>query len=835
MISDDEFDALLKSLSTQSSTGTLVDALQKLQAEFSTLNPESQRLRSLRIANVLLANVIPEAYQFLDEKSKTNVESLLCNRIALSQLVVKVDADPTNQLYADILGRIMISADVATIVQGLDNNGRDYFNSIKKLIVTKIPESLNKAYLKNKDDKVLERSTENYFDSIFNVTISTFHHNIKSYKYYCLLVDELISQDNQLARYFYSDTTIHTILVDMYTHGHPDSKFWRSILKYMETMLDSDSLIVPYITLLKDLQVESSEKMVEFAEDSDNFHTIKALLSLANLSETVMLEHLKNMTEKFGLKSYIERTQTSSQDCLAKYLLLLAANCNRTDLLEMSHYGPFLDCVTNRLDSPLPHTRFLGMVLADFIFERTHEPGSHLFKIESYQKKRSSFMVTLGELDLNKVYSKDNNNLSMENAIKQISNLKSAEHVEEIPNDSSQDLNLPKEAVLDTALDSDDEDLDEDQTTDRVRKVAIPVYLKELLAYISADPEKDKLAYEKRKIAYTIAPQMIRAKKGSEELSYYCCSLLEAVVSCSDTYNFEDFNTWKLSTMIALSVCEIQKCTKQLMKMFVEGDISVDIRVMILNCISLSCRECAGGYQDKFVWGKVGVDNFKPKMLPENIHRQFMKYEDSNSPFIEDTSNLRALNEGVEQLHIGGKVVRISSTLEKQRKGNTNNEPLLIRDTSFINRQLPSLFYSLNSIWKTINMQTGSGFKMGSFSTLLNSEYFKSLGFVYQCAVPSCIELLEITKDFLLSVLSELRLLYMAESLDQVILESLLFDLKSVVDVDTTILSLPQTMPEVSFAIYDALGNIFKSGLIIDDQLSSKCAYVIQKLNEKLF
>ncbi|VEU24237.1 DEKNAAC105441 [Brettanomyces naardenensis] len=580
----------------------------------------------------------------------------------------------------------------------------------------------------------------------------------------------------------------------------------------------SDEMIAPYYSTLRGLSsIIYPGRALDMASESREYPVMKLLAALAadvaGDVSSLFYDQLRQAVSKFGSKGYIDSVPAAYQMAYMVFLILSASYCSKEQLNELAKDRIFLDAVSNRLESSLAVCRTVGMIFADVIYEKINGDGTSLFTIEDLQKQKKDVIHSMGQ------YPFIPENMEVGTAIKKIVESPKAADIDKIPEIINGSSSKPlKQTSLD--IDSDMEDSDDDE--EHAKKVSIPVYLKELLAYLMADTGKDSLAPEKRKIAYAIAPQMIRAKKGSPELNYYSDSLLQEVISLSNTYNFDDFNAWKLSTMIAITVStsDFSSCTDVLLQTFVSGDISIGIRVMILSCLSLSCRELAGGYGDDFVLGKVDIDKFGPKKLPENIHRQFIKY-DRVEPI--ELNAITAAHSGMD-----GKLVRMSSTLSKERAGNKGRK--IVRNTTFINKDLPKLVYSLIGLWETVRSVTGSGFKLGSFSTLLNSEYFRSLCMIYECSIPSSIELGGMTRDLLLTVTKELKYLSAQPKLDSEVFEAVLRCLKEVVEIDTKILPIKEMFPYELMAAYELLGGIFESGVIVEDKLRGNCAYVIEKL-----
>ncbi|QPG75186.1 hypothetical protein FOA43_002536 [Brettanomyces nanus] len=816
---EDVVSPFLKQLASQPSTDGLVNCLKSIY-QISRLEHGRERdIHSLRISSVIIGHTIPETYKLLSEEAKRLVCDVLGDRVSLSQLVTKVNLESEesgDQIYAKVLTDVVELRTFGQIFDGLNLESEQYFRNVKVLVLNKVIEALTKTHMRSRTDW-LENVLKKYYQIVFDELL---HRQLKGNRTVKLL-DGLFSQDEDLVRYYFVDDDIHLKLNQVYSTGTTDWYFVKLLVKYLVKTLGSEEDVSAYFSVLQDFKFDSGNRLVDVASQVNEYRVIKILLGLAASLDVFFYEHLKQGVTKFGSKSYIDSVSNTAQSAFTKYLITLVAYCTKEQMDDLSGNPFFLDAVTNRLDSTLPNLRTLGMIFADTVYEKTN--GESLFKMEEYQNGRKEFIESMGEFPMSLKRE------SLKDAVKTIRR----SHSKPVVADIIQVNDVPSSTVQASSemADSDVEDSDGSNGAERVKKVSIPVYLKELLAYLSADKEKDDLAYEKRKIAFAIASQMIRAKKGSPELEYYANSLLEEVLSASNLYNFEDFNSWKLSTMIAITVCEFESCWKWLLRIFVQGDISISTRVMILTCLSISSREKSGGYEDDFVLGKVDVNQFKPKQLPESIHRQFMRFENDTSPFLDDQhSNLKALDSPMENLSLGGKVVRMSSTLAKQRSGNGKAIGAAVKDTSFINKQLPRLFYALIGVWETVNNVTGSGFKLGGFSTLLNSEYFKNLDMIYECAIPSSIELTGMTKDLFITVVNELRLLSSEPKLDSVVFEAVLRCLKAVVDIDSDTLPKRELFSTELLAAYNILEEIMESGMIVEERLTVNCGYVMNKL-----
>lgn len=755
------FDQTLKSLEASTSTEALVDNLRTLNRLYGDESRGSD-VKQLRIASVLLNRIIPETYDLAQGELKDVLLDSLANRVALSQLINQIKTQDSRTLEKCL--KDLVSSDrLFHLLDGLDGRG-PYYRSIKSLLLLKLPQCLNEIYVKT------GTAPPEYMGRSFDAALTK-----------CpVLIEGLMEEDNSLAGRFFMDPKVYRQLLD----SHPTGLF-KSLCKYMNSKPFGPPKA--YLSLLSSLDVPNSELIS--AASTIAFPLSKVLLAMASVDYETVLQY----TRQFGSKSYIDRVPVAKQTQFAQFLIVLASY-TKDQLEQLSRDPAFLDAVTNRLNSSIPACRSLGMILADYVHTQTK--GEPLFKAN----ESTEFMQDLGEFPLQ-------NDMTHEEACQA---LKDA--VPEVPRIKTQITEPPVIKTL--TIDSDPEDSDDD--TERVQKVAIPVYLKELVGYLTTDPNAP-LAYEKQQMAHMVAPQMIRAKKGLQELSYYSSSLMDQVMNMDNKYNFDDFNAWKLSTMIAITVSDFDNATEQLEQVFIEGDIPVSERVMILSCLSLSSRELAGGYDDPFVLGKEGLDEFEPKTLPDALHRQFLPFEDRS---------LNQLTSSINDLQMdaisAGNIIRRSTALDKHQ--------VLSKDTRFINKRLPKLVYSLVGIWETVNSVTGRGFNLGELSTLLNVEYFRTLSLLYEVAAPSSIELVGITRDILLVILKQLH--HLLTDFDQELFDTVLKCLREILQVDQSIVPSKDLFYSEIVAAYDILTKIASSDLIVEDRLKGNTAYIIRQLAE---
>lgn len=471
------------------------------------------------------------------------------------------------------------------------------------------------------------------------------------------------------------------------------------------------------------------------------------------------LEWACNMMTKFGTKDYILNTGIKSQKAFTKFLIMMLSLMSNEQLQKLSSELIFLNSVTSRLESKVTIIAELGMIVADYVYNRLN--GKPMFDISSYAFKRENFMKIFYQLD--DQLSKFSTPLSVNKVISEIMQHANKNEIINIPSSETVPM-TPLMVEMDYNSDNEDSDLD-DPSVGRRSTVAKPVFLKDLLHYLTSDPQKDTTTYDKKGIAFSIGIEMVRIKKDSAELKYYSTKLLDAALDL-DSVGFplkedeqfdEDqikvaFDSWRLSFMIAICVSEPDTIFRYILENFVKQDWSVPTRIQVLTCIGLSCRELCG-QEDSFIWGKAHLDKVELGKLSGPGHDLFRALDENQTQEkrivdIDQEKREAQLVEALESVGIGkGTVVRKSRKLEIDKElRNSELAKGKTMQTSFINKKLPSLYYTMTAIWQQVNAHTyGTGFNVGSMSEYLNSHFLDILAMIYSCGVPSCIELIDMS------------------------------------------------------------------------------------------
>ncbi|KAK3810327.1 MAG: telomere length regulation protein-domain-containing protein [Benniella sp.] len=132
-------------------------------------------------------------------------------------------------------------------------------------------------------------------------------------------------------------------------------------------------------------------------------------------------------------------------------------------------------------------------------------------------------------------------------------------------------------------------DPDEDSYANEKPKVAVPLYLRDLLSYIRAVEDRGKI-----EVGLKSAAELIRRKAGSLELEEFAEKLAKALVLLSDNFEVPDFYKLRDDAVVALVVTSPAIVSSVLTAQFYKKRISLGQRLNILNALALGAKELSG-------------------------------------------------------------------------------------------------------------------------------------------------------------------------------------------------------------------------------------------------
>ncbi|KAG7907230.1 hypothetical protein KL905_004248 [Ogataea polymorpha] len=722
----------------------------------------------LQIASTLINHTL-SVYKLADEEVRWVICDLLCCRVGLGQLVLQCK----RKLDENVAQVLADTVSAPRFKQILTNVQHSELSELRSLLTVRVYEELNRAAIEIRSDELRE-AADKYPQCLLSLALSS---SVADWRFVngCLRMHSVDPFEK----------TVYARLVANFNEKN-DMVFLKQLLGLIESAIH-DSNVAGYNKLIAELDIHDGPTAVSFVVNSP-LELQKIVVGCLQVDEPLVHRFIS----LFSLKSYIQQTSFGEHERLTRLLLLLLLRLNDAQIKEISTQGEFLDAISNHLESNSPKVRFFGMVVGDLIYERMNKKP--MFDIEEHNRERENFMSKI---------TKRIPDCTLEEAF---SIIRSKEQTIERQYTETKILK-PAPVVID----SDPEDSD-DETVPRKRTVPTPVYLKEVVSYLQADSQKDQLAYEKHEILYKVLAPLVRTKANSQELHFYSEALLDLVLGLPNSYKLADFESWRLSCCIAICVGDFEQATAFLIKSFFSGDISLNRRVLILSCLSLSAREKAG-LNDEFVAGKEKVPGLGPQRLPENIHKQFIQYEEQQKP------ELKSITEQMDTLKLTGTVTRISSRLTKKK-------PTKTKDTRFINNELPKMYFLLVSTWQYVNSKTGSGFVIGHYSSILNSHFLRTLALILDCAIPSSIQVLDMVRELVLILAEHMKQLVV--QYEEIVLEAVLAGLRTAVQCDHSLLR--QLVGPELIAMRDYLEILLANG-VLDETTIQNCSHIVSEIN----
>ncbi|KAH3663394.1 hypothetical protein OGAPHI_005384 [Ogataea philodendri] len=754
-----DLDSLMEELKSGSSD--LARLLRRLQG----FDKDTQRLR---ICVALIDQILP-VYRVVDSEVRALAVDLLCCRVGISQLLVKT-RETVNENSSDLLADIVSSPKF----DGILGNERE-FSELRGLLTVRVMETLNRASLELHSGRI-STVADLYPEWLLEIALR----NKVDWRF--------INSCLRMKKVDYFRKEVFLSLVERFNRK-PDYTFLQQLLHSVDGGID-ESNAAGFLELLKILNINDWPLVASMVTKSP-VHTQKVVTRLMTNAELVLEKQLS----LFALKSYIQQTPIGEQERLTNFVLLLLMRLDNAQVMDISTRPVFLNAISNHLESNTNKIRFLGMCVGDVVYQRLN--GKPMFNIDEHNRDRDNLMASLE---------------------KPIADCSLEEAFVLVRQKSTQLQTLAQEHIIikptPVTIDSDPEDSDDDTVPPR-KTVPNPVYLKEVVSYLQAESQTDQLAFEKHQAVFKILAPLVRTKLHSQELEFYSESLLDLILGLPNTYKFEEFESWRLSCCIAICVGDFEQATGFLIKCFVTGDLSLNKRILILSCLSLTARE-RSGIDDSFIAGKDPVPNVGAQKLPEHIHQQFLKYEQEPG---ETKKELKNISDGLETLQLTGTVTRISARL-------TNKKPVKTKDTKFINNQLPKMYFLLVSVWQFVDSKTQSGFQVGSFSAILNAHFLKTLALILDCGIPSSIQVLDMIRELTLVLIQQLKQLLV--TYENLVMEAVVTCLQTILQYDGGLLQ--QTLFSQFQTIQECLVIILNNNQL-DEQVVNNCRIILGQLD----
>lgn len=684
------------------------------------LNSPPSHLISFKFISALLDHTVPETYQLLDRSVQLLIiRSLKCltglgNLLGKIQLLREMEAV---RPYLDILSDLF---DKDLVLELSKSCKAVEIKEIDKLIFKgKCLSLANEASLNGfaASTPVFESST-NYVEYLSKSILSLYDHvDLSTINLYIGSVSG------------YGDNLI--VFFDlMFNQEH-----WPKFIESFNTMkkFQKRDVVIRLFTGYLDKNLASTKleplfNLLEFTYEYFDANNLEKVLTLMNPSMNVLVamilsrlperklnELILALLSRWSDENLMKTEPISRQRIRTHFMIqLLSQKRNSVFIDEIMRNKVFLDAISNRLHSFSDNVKTLAMVLADKVCDFNGK--DRIFKIED---------TSFDEPEMKK------NTLTDHECWQSINKPTVQEPPEKIV-EQIKHLNIE---------DSDDESDGDDSTIPIKKNFAKPLYIKDILEYLTVDVQHPQ-AYGMQRSALTTAPTLIRQKAHfGNEVKFYSEDLTTQLVGLNNHYQKNDFEPLKLNCLIAVIVSN-PDVTFHLFKLLLTGDYSLQQRMILLSATSLAARELRG-FKDEAVTSSFVETYFATKTLPESAHKKYIEMSPSNEihKSLQSDLMLAPSQEAQEKLN-GGKVVRISQKLKKTAQV---HKPKIANFNKVIGN---NFFFPLVNVW-----YDSGEIDIGHYSTVFIAHYIKTLSLLLHSAYPTALNLNDMIKEFFLLII----------------------------------------------------------------------------------
>lgn len=553
---------------------------------------------------------------------------------------------------------------------------------------------------------------------------------------------------------------------------------------YFISEFSEDAQIAPLAELMTQLNIPVVDLFRQTSSCVNNLNLVKSLLISASRDQTTFQEQVMSLFNVWGSKLNISKSPVAMQRHQTQVLFVSLSLLTKPFLQQLTATPAFLDGITNHLSSPSSRVRDFGILIGEKIAQYGSVPLN--FGIESSEDWSGLSVDKLADNSLNLLFDVDEadpdvSSIPDSEAPSIFSDVLSERGSLKTTKDTQSRYQKLGFDVRSHVKDSDDEEGGEDSDDDDPsnKTVSKPVYIRQLLEYLKA-PEGDD-QYDKLDIGLKTAAGLIleKAKYGSE-VKVHAKSLAQSLVQFKDNFDFPDYHKHRTQALVVL-VGTQPEIAPYIVDLFYTADISINDRLLLLTSLSLGAR-FVNGFTDT-----VDVKPVQMKQLPAAVAQRFndlsiggltgggglagtsglldfgdktpQEGQSSSSGVTEPLNNVAGdlqktllsptISESRENEALNGpKVLRVSSSLQKQLQGQSNTT---ITTNNFSKVAHLFIFPLVDSWWKA-----GTGIMAGSFSSIIQAHYFKTLALLLYTAAPSAPKLVEMTSE-LLAMLLKLR------------------------------------------------------------------------------
>ncbi|CAB5177618.1 unnamed protein product [Rhizophagus irregularis] len=374
--------------------------------------------------------------------------------------------------------------------------------------------------------------------------------------------------------------------------------------------------------------------------------------------------------------------------------------------------------------------------------------------------------------------------------------LESATHQNEVKSGVSVKIENINESVVDSddeddfvpypmkeESDDDDDDNVESMPQTKKKKILSPVYIIDLLFYLKASDDPDKL-----EVALKAAENLIREKSEfGMELDDHAVELARILIGLQNNFDLNRFEENRHAAMVALICGSPKIAVPYIIQQFFEKKYSLAEKYMILSVLSTGARELAGLQVKKNIEDKKELDTLsqeisKLNLIPLKTLKNDKVRRFSSKPLVESmrTTSVNRFNELAAKTFFFPLTTGFWNLARDRSRGNFMNDPTLVQ------------------------------------------RYVTTLGMIVQCSI-NTISLSQITREFW-DLIFSLRFFD-----DPAVLSSLLFGISAILNVLSE-RELAESFGKELVESQQWVTTIFESK--INEQVQSMAAWVLVKIKE---
>lgn len=783
-------------------------------------------VEELAVVSSLLKYTIPDVYLQLPEETQNVIVRIFRSAVGLGNLLGRIDM--LSALKADILGDVakLLNVHLLLLDKVLDA-GIVLSGCLSALSVREMDKLLYKgrcfSIVREVDMKfrnihvpAVLASMEAYSTFLTRELLSMYGKSEISY--INVLLWSLMSLGSLQKPYF--DVMMHRETMPLLRESVVKMKrFERKLVllkflnwvfaRYLTSEVDNVAAVYVLTSTYFDASV-CDELMCENVISHYNYalNQVMALLVRSGLDSNAFNALVLKLLVNWGSSGLLQLEPIVRQEFRTHLLISMCSQLSLHSVGDLLQDRRFVTAISNHLSSLSTRVKSLGVHFADVLSDiagkdRIFNMSDDVVEVHIPQSRIS---VSDVKLDCDDAW-----------------DILESPKVEE-PNDT--EINALESALQPVTI-KDDLDMDDptlDDPTLASAKVVAPIYVRDILAYLTVD-SKNASAYEEQRSALKTAPTLLRQKlRFGSEVSFYAEELITTLTGLTNQYEESDFEDLKLNCMIAV-VVSCPNVSTHVCQLLLTGDYSLQQRMCLLSCLSLAAREMRGFSDDK-VQLSFSKEKFPSKMLPEALHRQYLALEsDHGYGRIENGIQNQLMAEASEEAQnlvnethgMPGKVLRVSASL---RKKETSTDLVSKQDLASFNKTVgKNFFFPLVAVW-----YESRGIDIGPYTPILVAHFLRTLSLILHAAYPAAVDLRDMAREYVGLVTPVIQ---NVDSGELQVIESVVTGMLLVCDMfDLEYLVTFETQLSV---IEHVVGSWWES--LIDDRVKSLCAGLLLRIS----